>query len=96
MPLRNQEEPATTSVEDRHLPSLYQSADRASLSAQRRYISLHLWHLICLILGSVGVALVTIFPNVVTWTYITLAIVLVIGVLLTLVSRVRRDDDVWF
>ena len=94
--LRNQEEPATTSVEDRHLPSLYQSADRASLSAQRRYISLHLWHLICLILGSVGVALVTIFPNVVTWTYITLAIVLVIGVLLTLVSRVRRDDDVWF
>ena len=94
--LKNQEEPVATSVEDRHFPGLYQSADQTSLSAQRRYNCFHLWHLFCLILGSVSAAIATIFPAVATCTYIILAIVLVIGIFLTLVSRVRRDDEVWF
>ena len=93
----NQRAPVSTGIEDLHFPSLYQSADQASLLAQRRYLRFYLLHLICLLLGSVGAALATIIPAVAaTWTYIVLAIVLVIGVVLTWVSRVRRDDKVWF
>ncbi len=92
----NQQESAPTIVEDEHFPGLYQSADRSSISAQRRYIHFHRWHLFCLILGSVSVAMTTIFPIVATWTYVLLAIVLTIGIFLTLTSRVRRDEEVWF
>ena len=86
-----------TSIEDRHFPALYQSADQASLSAQRRYLCLQKCHIGCLILGSVSAALATIVPvSTVKWPYIVLAIILVIGVVLTLVSHIRRDDKVWF
>ena len=94
--LKNQQEQVTISIKDRNFPSLYQSADQASLSAQRRYLCLRKCHIGCLILGSAA-AFATIFPVVaVKWTYIVLTIVLVIGVVLTWVSRVRRDDKVWF
>lgn len=93
--LKKQQEPS--SIEDQHFPSLYQSADRASLSAQRRYLWLQKCHIGCLIFGSVGAALATIVPvSAVKWAYIILAIILVIGVVLTWVSRVLRDDKVWF
>lgn len=86
-----------TSIEDRHFPALYQSADQASLSAQRHYLCLQKCHIGCLIFGSVGAALATIVPvSTVKWPYIVLAIILVIGVVLTWVSRVRRYDKVWF
>ena len=94
--LKKQQEPEPSSIEDQHFPSLYQSADQASLSAQRRYIRFHLWHFICLILGSMGAALATIFPVITTFIHIILAVILVIGIFLTLVSRVRRDAEVWF
>ena len=95
--LEDQQEPVTTSIEDQNFPGLYQSADQASLSAQRRYLCLQKSYIGCLILGSVGAALATIVPVVaVKWTYIVLSIVLVTGVVLTWVSRVRRDDKVWF
>ena len=93
----DQQEPMTTSIEDQNFPGLYQSADQASISAQRRYLCLQKCHIGCLILGSIGAALVTIVPDeAVKWTYIVLAIVLVTGVILTWVSRVRRDNKVWF
>lgn len=95
--LKNQQEPVPASIEDQHFPALYQSADQASLSAQRRYLCLQKCHIGCLILGSVGAALATIVPvSAVKWTYIIWAIILVIGVVLTWVSRVHRDDKVWF
>ncbi|MCY3766264.1 MAG: DUF4231 domain-containing protein [Gemmatimonadetes bacterium] len=94
--VNNQQESAPTIVEDEHFPGLYQSADRSSISAQRRYIHIHRWHLFCLIFGSVCVAIATKFPVAATWTYVLLAIVLAIGIFLTLISRVRRDNEVWF
>ena len=95
--LEDQQEPVTTSIEDQNFPGLYQSADQASISAQRRYLRLQKCHIGCLILGSIGAALATIVPDeAVKWTYVVLAIVLVTGVVLTWVSRVRRDDKVWF
>lgn len=95
--LKSQQEQVTISIKDRDFPSLYQSADQASLSAQRRYLCLQKCHIGCLILGSVGAALATIVPVVaIKWTYVALAIILVIGVVFTLVSRVLRDDKVWF
>ena len=95
--LEDQQEPVTTSIEDKDFPGLYRSADQASISAQRRYLFLQKCHIGCLILGSVGAALATIVPDVaVKWTYIVLAIVLVTGVILTWVSRVRRDNKTWF
>ncbi len=95
--LKSQQEPVSTSIKDRDFPSLYQSADQASLAAQRHYFRLQTCHVACLILGSASAVLATIIPVVVvTWAYIVLAIVLAIGVVLNLVSRVRRDDKVWF
>ncbi len=95
--LKKQQEPVPSSIDYQHFPALYQSADQASLLAQRRYLCLQKCHIGCLILGSVGAALATIVPvSAVKWTYIFLAIILVIGVVLTWVSRVRRNDKVWF
>ena len=92
----NQQESAPTIVEDEHFPGLYRSADQSSILAQRRYIRLHVWHLFCLIMGSFSVAIAAIFPAVDTSIYIFSAIILVIGIILTLVSRVRRYEEVWF
>ena len=91
------QEPPTTSIEDRDLPGLYRSADQASIRAQRLYLRLQKWHVGCLILGSVGAVFATLVSDIaVRWAYIALAIVLVTGVLLTWVSRVRRDNKTWF
>ncbi len=95
--LKKHQEPVSSSIGDQHFPALYQSADQASLSAQWRYLCLQKCHIGCLLLGSVGAALTTIVPvAAVKWACIVLAIILVIGVILTLVSHVRRDDKVWF
>ena len=92
-----QREQRTVGVQGRDFPSLYQSADRSSLSAQWRYLCLQKCHMGSLILGSVGAAIVTIVPvTAVTWIYGALAIVLAIGVVLTWVSRARGYDKVWF
>ena len=50
----NQEDPVSIKIKRADYPSLFQSADQASLSAQRCYSRFYLWHLLCLILGSVG------------------------------------------
>ena len=92
----DQQESVPTIVENKHFPGLYQSADLSSISAQRRYIRFHQWHLSCLIMGSFSVAIAAIFPAVDTSIYIFSAIILAIGIILTLVSRVRRYDEVWF
>ena len=93
----DQEDPISTRIKRADYPSLFQSADRASLSAQRCYTRFYLLHLLCLILGSVGAALAMVIPAVpVTRTYIVLAIVLAIGLILNWVSRERRYDKVWF
>lgn len=81
-------------IEDRHFPSLYQSSDQASLSAQRLYLILQRCHLGFLILGSVVAAMNPVVDA--TWFYTVLAIILVVGVIFTWVSYSRRDDKVWF
>ena len=93
----DQKYPISIRIKSSDYPSLFQSADQTSLSAQRCYTRFYLWHLLCLILGSVGAALAMVIPAVaVTWIYILLAIILAIGVILNWVSRERRYDKVWF
>ncbi len=95
--MRDQNPLVSTTIQDEHFPALYQNANQASLSAQQRYLCCQKFHIACLILGSFGAALATIVPDVSDrWIYIVLAIILVIGVILNLVSRVRRYDRVWF
>ncbi len=95
--LENQPEPVTTNIEERHFPSLYQSADQASLTAQRNYFRLQTCHVACLILGSAGAVLATIIPVAfVTWAYLVLAIVLAISIVVAWVCRERQYDRVWF
>lgn len=97
---KNHQKPMVTGIgpiEDRHFPNLFQSADRASLSAQRLYLRLQKCHLVFLIVGSLVAAFSTVVPSGrVTGFYTVLAIILVIGVILTLVTHSRRDDQVWF
>lgn len=92
-----QEDPISIKIKRADYPSLFQSADQASLSAQRCYTRFYLWHLLCLILGSVGAALAMVIPTAaVTWAYTVLAVILTISVILNWVSRERRYDKVWF
>ena len=97
---KSQQEPTAAGVgpiEDQHFPNLFQSADQASLSAQRLYLRLQKSHLGFLIVGSLVAAFAAMNPAVaVTWFYTALAILLVIGVILTWVTHSRRDDKVWF
>lgn len=87
----------TNFIEKENYPGLFQSADQASVSAQRRYLCLQKCHISCLILGSVGAALAILVPReAVTWTYATLAIVLVTGIILSWVSRERQYYKTWF
>ena len=84
-------------IEDRHLPNLFQSADQSSRLAQRLYLRLQKSHLGFLIVGSLAAAFAAIIPAVaVTWFHTALAIILVVGVILTWVTHSRRDDKVWF
>lgn len=95
--LENQPEPVATNIEERHFPNLYQSADQASLTAQRNYFRLQTCHVACLILGSAGAVLATVIPIAfVTWAYLVLAIVLAIGIVAAWVCRERQYDRVWF
>ena len=92
--LKNQKEPGTTSIEDWHFPSLYQSAGQASLSAQQLYLLFQRCHLGLLIFGSCVAVIIPIVPA--TWLYSVLAVTLVVAVIITQVSRSRRDDKIWF
>lgn len=92
--LKSQQEPVSTSIKDRDFPSLYQSADQASLAAQRCYLLFQGCHLFLLILGSLVTVLIPIVSF--TWLPSILAIILMVTVTLTWISRSRRDDEVWF
>ena len=95
--LKKKQKPVPFGIEECHFPALYQSSNQASLSAQRIFLCLQKCHIGCLILGSVGAAVATTVPaTAINWIHIVLATILVIGVVLTWVSRVRRDDKVWF
>ena len=92
-----EKQPVSSTIGDECLPALYHSADKASISAQQRYICLQRWQITCLILGSVGAIIASnVGVEVVKLAYIVSAIVLAILVILTWVSRARRDDKVWF
>ncbi len=84
-------------IEDKDYPGLYQSADAASLSAQKTYLVLQRMHLVSLILGST-VGAFTAFATDETgpWFYSAIAIILALGVLVLWVTRSRKDDNVWF
>ena len=82
---------------DNSYPGLYRCADAASLKAQSTYLLFHKVYLGSLILGSVTSAFTAISsPDVNTWLYTTLAVVLVVGLLILWAMRARQDDKSWF
>ncbi len=78
-------------------PSLYRSADAASLKAQSTYLLFHKVYLGSLVLGSVTGAFTVLGSQAVNaWLYTTIAIVLVLGLLILWAMRARQDDKIWF
>lgn len=78
-------------------PSLYCSADAASLRAQSTYILLHKVYLGSLVLSSAISAIASIgYVHVNTYLYSVLAAVLVIGFIILWMTRARQDDKIWF
>lgn len=78
-------------------PTLYRSADAASVKAQGIYLLFHKVYLGSLVLGSVISAFTVIGSQALnTWLYTTLAVVLVVGLLILWVMRARQDDKIWF
>ena len=90
------EEASIDPIQDEHFPGLFQSADKASLVAQRSYLWFQGIHLLSLILGSVAMALMPLATNTVKWPYIVQAIILMLGIILFWVSRGRKYDEKWF
>ena len=84
-------------MENSYYPGLYQSADTASLTAQKTYLLLQRVYLGSLILGCTIGAFTALVTNVITvWLYSAIAIVLGLGLLILWVTRSRNDDKVWF
>lgn len=85
------------SIDNKDFPSLYQSADQAAIKIRRKYFYFRLWHLVLLILGSVVAVLGTIIPETfLAWFQIGIAVILVVGVLINIIPRVRKYDETWF
>ena len=89
-----------SSIEKKYFPSLYQSADKAAIQMQRKCFVLRRWHLVLLILGSGGAALTTIVSKdsrteLLTGLNIGIAIILLIGFVINIVSYIRRYDEKW-
>ncbi len=86
-----------SSIEDRHFPSLYRRANKASIQMQRRCFRFHWWHLALLFLGSAGATLATVIPHVCsTPFYAVMTIILVIGLVINIVSRLCKWNEKWF
>ncbi len=84
-------------MENSNYPGLYQSADAASLTAQKTYLLLQRVYLGSLILGCTMGAFIALGTNAVrAWLYSAIAIVLGLGLLILWVTRSRYDDKVWF
>jgi len=84
-------------MENSYYPGLYQSADAASLKAQRNYLILQRVHIGSLILGSVIMAFAAHWTEAAgAWLYSAIAIVLALGFLVLWVTRARNDDEIWF
>ena len=84
-------------IDDQHLPSLFQRADQASLSAQRKHFCFQKLHLGLLVLGSVTAAIIPVVPvPYLEWLYGGSAVFLAVGVFFTLISRSRKYDKTWF
>lgn len=84
-------------VEDTDFPSLYQSSDKAAIQMQRKCFALRRWHLVFLILGSGGAALTTIISEVsLTELNIGIAVILLIGFVISIVSYIRKYNEKWF
>ena len=96
----NGHEPASagsTHIESECFPSLYQSADQAAIQMQRICFCFRWWYLAFLILGSMVAVLRTIIPEPFSmWFQVGVAVVLVIGVLINIISRLRKYDESWF
>ena len=86
-----------SSIEKKHLSSLYQSADQAAIERRRRYFCFRLWHLAFLILGSIVAVLGPIIPEkFLAWFQISIAVILVVGVFINIISRVLKHEETWF
>ena len=84
-------------IDDRHLPGLFQSADQASLSAQKRYLLFQKSHLGMLVLGSItSVIIPVVSAPYLKWVYGVLAMFLTMGVILALLSYLLENDRIWF
>lgn len=85
------------SINDKDFPSLYQSADQAAIHMQRICFRFRWWHLVFLILGSGVGAITTVIPeDYAVWFYVSMAIILLIGFVINIVSYVLKYDEKWF
>lgn len=73
-------------------PTLYRSADAASLKAQRSYLLLNRVYLGSLMLG----AMTSVLTTMKAYLYTVLAVVLVVGLLVLWLIHAKQDDRVWF
>ena len=85
------------SIGHKDFPSLYQNANQAAIQTQQKCFNFRLWHLIFLILGSGGAVLATMIPEAFsTWFHVGIVIILLIGFVINIVSRVLKYDEKWF
>ena len=85
------------STEEKRLPSLYRSANKASIKMQRQCFRFHWWHLALLFLGSAGATLAMAIPLVrSTPFYVVMTVILAVGFVINIVSRLCKWNEKWF
>lgn len=78
-------------------PGLFLAADCASLTAQRVYVRLQVAYLSSLVLGSViGEVNLLVSDKQGSYLHLAIAFIYVFGILILLLTRARRDDQIWF
>ena len=82
---------------DLDLPALYTQADSAAGAAQRLFFTFQKYHITCLVLGSAAAATSAVVDSTIgRWLHVLSTLALGIGVLLTWIAYLRKDELAWF
>ena len=83
-------------MEEKHFPGLYQAADKASLKAQRTYKNIIAFDLITMIVASALAIYNYQSTDPKLAVYIVSGLFLLTGLVLTIVVKTKKYEDVWY
>ncbi|MFH7010974.1 DUF4231 domain-containing protein [Flavobacterium sp. FlaQc-52] len=81
-------------VEDKDLPGLYQTSDKASINEQKKFFNGITWYLILLIIAAIFAYFSDDYPNPILKIITTVIFLITLFIMIWL--RISRPDDIWY